>query len=415
MKAIKTGICTALAVLLMGAAFAVVPSGGDMVAASAAGETCSVKTYAPDKYDLVDYYQAGGNISETERLGFTTFAHAGLTTPLQGTNIQMDTQFMLLSKTATADGGDGIDGWVTYSFSATPAVEGNDKSYPYYGGGVSGYFLHITNYSSTNAPNCVEVQVVKCVDGVAEGNMLTSFFLDNAENVPLTLSLVKGEDNLYDLTFKNRGTETVLKTQSDLALDESLFVNELGQTFFSTAIYEAEGCDGNHHLHRGVSVASVQAYSQDITAANVTLDKDSYEVSDSGVRPTTTVTLGNKTLTAGLDYEVVYSNNTAVGTGKAILTFYGVYGGNVVEKEFTIVEEAQPENPGGTDETPSTPNDKPSDEKPSTSEDKPSNEKPASSDGAVGGGCFSTVGLGSGILALLTLGGSVALIRRKRK
>ncbi len=413
MKKITTGICTALAVLLVGATGAVTPNAAAADTSAENSVTCSVKTYIPDMYDLVDYYQASGNISQTEALGFTTFAHVGLVTPLQGTNIQMDTQFMLLSKTSTDNGGDGIDGWVTYSFSATPAVEGNDKTYPYYGGTTSGYFLHITNYSSTTAPNCVEVQVVKNVDGVTDGNMVTSFFLDNAQNIPITLTLIKGEDDLYDLTFKNRGTETVLKTVNDLALDESLFINELGQTFFSTAIYEAEGCDGNHHAHRGVSVASMQAYTQDITAANVTLDKASYEVSESGVRPTTTVTLGDKTLSAGLDYDVAYENNTAVGTGKAILTFYGTYGGNVVEKEFTIVEATESDETGDVSNSGSGETGDVSDE--TSDETSDVTDAPVDDGAAVGGGCFSTVGLGSGILALFTLGGSVALMRRKRK
>lgn len=167
----------------------------------------SAKTYVPDKFDTVDFYGGVGDIDPEEGDGFTTFAHAGMIVPLQGTNVQMTTQFKLLSKTATENGGDGIDGWVTYSFSSSPADISSDKSYPYHGGTTDGYFLHITNYSSSTAPNCVEIQFVKMQDGATE-NVVAPFFMDNALNVKLELSLEKQTDNTYTLKFATvEGTE----------------------------------------------------------------------------------------------------------------------------------------------------------------------------------------------------------------
>ena len=263
--------------------------------------------------------------------------------PLQGTNVQMTTQFKLLSKTATENGGDGIDGWVTYSFSSSPADISSDKSYPYHGGTTDGYFLHITNYSSSTAPNCVEIQFVKMQDGATE-NVVAPFFMDNALNVKLELSLEKQTDNTYTLKFATvEGTE--LKKVESLSLNDSLFINENGQTFFSTAIYEAEGCDGNHWEHRGIAIYSVQAYTRDITADDIILSQTSYEyVEGEKYEPDVTVTLDEVTLIKDVDYLVEYTNNQAVGTATAEITFVGAYAGNLVEKNFMIIQAEEPED-----------------------------------------------------------------------
>lgn len=303
----------------------------------------SAKTYVPDKFDTVDFYGGVGDIDPEEGDGFTTFAHAGMIVPLQGTNVQMTTQFKLLSKTATENGGDGIDGWVTYSFSSSPADISSDKSYPYHGGTTNGYFLHITNYSSSTAPNCVEVQFVKMQDGATE-NVVAPFFMDNALNVKLELSLEKQADNTYTLKFATvEGTE--LKKLESLSLNDSLFINENGQTFFSTAIYEAEGCDGNHWEHRGIAIYSVQAYTRDITADDIILSQTSYEyVEGEKYEPDVTVTLDEVTLIKDVDYLVEYTNNQAVGTATAEITFVGAYAGNLVEKNFMIIQAEEPED-----------------------------------------------------------------------
>mgnify|MGYP000881898525 CR=1 FL=1 len=233
-----------------------------------------------------------------------------------------------------------MDGWVTYSFSASPAQAGNDKSYPYFGGGGNGYFLHITNYSGTTAPNCVEVQVVKSVEGATE--TIRTFFLDNALNEKLDFSLAKGTDGKYSLTFAKASDDSVLKSETGLELDAALFINERGQTFLSTAIYE--GCDGNHWEHRGMAVFSMQAYTYDAASAEVTLSEDKYEFEEGKTyKPAVTVKVGTKTLAADEDYYVEYADNKAVGTGKAIVYFINEYAGNSsIEKAFVIEEKQAP-------------------------------------------------------------------------
>ena len=187
MRRLKNWMSAVLALTMT--AFAAAAATATVAGCAEEAPAMSAKTYVPEKVDLVDYYGGGGDVDGG---GFTTFAHAGLLVPFEGTKVEMETQFKLLSKKTVEEGGDNVDGWVTYSFSASPAQAGNDKSYPYFGGGGNGYFLHITNYSGTTAPNCVEVQVVKSVEGATE--TIRTFFLDNALNEKLDFSLAKGTD-----------------------------------------------------------------------------------------------------------------------------------------------------------------------------------------------------------------------------
>lgn len=306
---------------------------------SADGASYSDKNYVPDKADFVDYYVATGNIDPKDGGGVTTFAHAGLTVPLNGSAIEMNTLFTLYSKVSTEEGGDGIDGWVTYSFSATPAESTSDKTYPYHGGTKNGYFLHVNNVSKTTVPNCAMVEMWKLENGTTT-SVTNAFFVDGAVNVRIKLTLVEGSNGKYTLTFTRLSDNVELKKIEDLELDKSLFVNEKGQTFFSTAIYEGPGCDGQHWEHRGVSVYSVKAYTLDADSAVVTLEKDSYEFEQGTTyKPAVTVKIGNTTLEENVDYYLEYANNRAVGTATVKVYFIGEYAGNdAITKNFTIVE-----------------------------------------------------------------------------
>lgn len=372
-------------------------------AEEAEAPSLSVKTYVPDKYDAVDYYGGAGDIDPADGDGVTTFAHAGLVTPLEGLDVDFNTQFKLLSKNSVENGGDNVDGWVTYSFSAAPADISSDKTYPYYGGGGNGIFFHITNYSGSAAPNCVEVQVQQMVDG-APTAIVNSFFLDNALNTPVNFSLEQQDDATFTWTITRLSDNVVLKELTGLNIDSALFVNELGQTFVSTAVYEGGGCDGNHWEHRGVAWYSVQAYTYDITAEDVALSQESYEYEEGGTyTPDTTVTVNGTALTKDVDYMVEYENNTAVGTAKAKLTFFGVYGGNVVEKEFAITEKEVPTESASESEEPASASDAPA-------------TGDSASDGSVGDepatSCFGSVGLGV-VGVLLTLGGAVMFAKKR--
>ena len=344
-KFIKKLLST-LAVVALIAVVALGTNAGLSVSAEE-GTSLAEKQYVPDKFDFVDFYGAVGDIEKDKGDGVTTFAHTGLITPLNASNIKMNTSFKLLSKKGVAEGGDGVDGWLTYSFSKTPADISSDNTIPSYANSTDGLFFHITNYSGTTALNCVEVQVVQRINGIHA--TLETKFVDNAIDVRVSFSLTKGDDGKYTWTLKKMGTEDVVYTLGGLNLNEEAFVNEQGQTFFSTAIYEGPGCDGNHYEHRDLSVYSVTAFNENITADSVTLSESEYTYEE-GVKhsPTATVELNGNTLINGEDYEVEYLNNEAVGTATAKVVFHGLYGGNEVSKEYTIKEAEETDSSSGT-------------------------------------------------------------------
>ncbi len=336
MKRFKFGIYVVLAVMFATASVPIATgnvSVGDeacLVHAETTTErTYSTKDYVPVKADMVDYYNV---VSEATSGGVSTFAHAGLAVPLKGDAIEFNTQFKLLSTQSVADGGDATDSWLTYSFSSS-AAGATDSTFPYYGSAGYGYFLHITNVSKTNL-NCVEVQVVEKGDSTT---IIQKDYLDNAVGVPITISLKKAsDDSLYDLTFTRISDGSVLKTMSDLALTDSLFMSGTGQTYVSNAFYCA--CGGDCSSHRQVQFNSIKAHTKDISAEEVSLSQDVYDYTENTTyTPDVTVTLDGSVLDASSNYTVSYSNNDAVGTATATVKFIGSeYAGNVIEKNFTI-------------------------------------------------------------------------------
>lgn len=397
MKKLTKLACLLVGIMMFAAMFAVTPAFADEPA-----ETYSAKTYVPEAADFVNYWGGVGDLSEDDGDGIFTFAHAAFTVPMKGAEIKMNTLFKLLSKKSVADGGDGIDGWVTYSFSKQPGGNKEDNTFPYYSGAVDGIFLHITNYSGTTAPNCVEVQVVKRENGEF-APIVPTFFLDNAVNVPMTLSLVKAENGKYTLTFTKIADGTVLKKVEEIEINEALFVNEKGQTFFSTAIYEADGCDGQHWLHRGVAVFSAEVYTPDLTNAVITLEQTEYEFDETvtAYKPAVTVKFGEKTLENNVDYFVTYKNNKEIGTAEVIVAFIGEYAGNA-SKTVTF-EIKEKENSSSGDQSSDT-----GSSGTTTGETSGSpSDNPAEDDG----GCTGAAGI-SAIASVL--GMAVVLVAKKR-
>lgn len=340
MKKIKSLLTTGLLLVVLGLAAGNKSLPAQKVSAADVETTLSVKSYTPDKYDFHDYWGGVGDIDEG---GITTFAHASGLIPLKGDAIHMETSAFLLSKQAKDVGGDEVDGWLTYSFSSTVGG-GSDNSFPYNGGAVSGYFVHITNYSATATPNTVEIQFVKSVDGATE--TVISGFVDNLitntgtlanDEIVFSLDLKKVGDS-YTIKFTNLATEAVLIEVPGLPLDESLFINEKGQTFFSTAIYEGPGCDGNHWEHRGIRLYSFDAYTYDAAGVEVELDHDSFAYDGLAHLPEVSVKLNEKELVADVDYYIEGKGLTEVGEGKVVVNFIGDYAGNTaIEKAFNVL------------------------------------------------------------------------------
>ncbi len=75
---------------------------------------------------------------------------------------------------------------------------------------------------------------------------------------------------------------------------------------------------------------------KELNADNITAIADVTFTSEE-IKPVIEVKDGDTVLELGTDYDVVYQDNTNVGTAKAIVTFKGNYKGNA-EKEFTILK-----------------------------------------------------------------------------
>lgn len=313
------------------------------VKADANAVPLSVKNYVPDQYDFHDYWGGIGDIAPENGDGITSFAHITGLVPLKGDAIKMRTSLSLLSFNSIENGGDFVDGWITYSFSKAPGGSA-DNSFPYYAGQASGYFLHITNFSGTDYPNIVEVQFVKSDGGFS--NVVGSFFVDNLvtntgvkanPEIIFDLELVKSGDT-YDLSFTNVATEALIYKVEDVVLDESLFINDLGQTFFSSAMYEGAGCDGKHWEHRGVKVYNFDAYTYDASSVAVTLDHETFAYDGLAHKPEVTLSIGDTTLIKDVDYYVEGSSVTEIGEGSVQIYFIGNYAGNpMIERSFSVV------------------------------------------------------------------------------
>lgn len=73
----------------------------------------------------------------------------------------------------------------------------------------------------------------------------------------------------------------------------------------------------------------------DLSGCTVTLSAGRFVYTGEEIKPGVTVKLGGKTLTEGLEYSVVYKNNTEKGTGQVIVGGEGIYKGSVA-KTFVI-------------------------------------------------------------------------------
>ena len=81
----------------------------------------------------------------------------------------------------------------------------------------------------------------------------------------------------------------------------------------------------------------------DLSKCSVTLAADVAEYNGKAQTPSVTVKNGSKTLKAGTDYTVSYSNNKAVGTAKVTITGKGTYKGSVT-KTFRIANRIHAED-----------------------------------------------------------------------
>lgn len=99
---------------------------------------------------------------------------------------------------------------------------------------------------------------------------------------------------------------------------------------------KVESGDSNHTLS-GSTIATLTINHVALSGKNVALDGSSYPYTGAAIEPALAVTAGGKTLAKGTDYEVNFSNNTAVGTATVTVTGKGNYSGTVT-KTFEITK-----------------------------------------------------------------------------
>ncbi|MBQ9805384.1 MAG: hypothetical protein IJW49_02590 [Clostridia bacterium] len=131
----------------------------------------------------------------------------------------------------------------------------------------------------------------------------------------VTAGSVSGGTMVYSLTENGDFTETV----------------PTGTNAGSYTVYY-KAADGDTAESIDVTIAQ-----KDATDATVTLGEYDSIYSGTAKEPVPTVVVDGKTLVAGTDYDVSYSNNLYVGTATATVTFKGNYSGTA-SKTFEIIQ-----------------------------------------------------------------------------
>ena len=162
-------------------------------------------------------------------------------------------------------------------------------------------------------------------------------------------SIVKG-DGVSTLTVDYSGAETRTAggttwylSGSTVKLDLTSSLTGEGVVFRANGTDLTKDSDGKYVLtlpDDATTVIVTASIPQSISGATVTLAEDNFTFDNTAKEPAVnSVTLAGTTLTAGTDYAVSYEDNTAIGTGKVVITGKGNYVGTVT-KEFTIAPPA---------------------------------------------------------------------------
>ena len=106
-----------------------------------------------------------------------------------------------------------------------------------------------------------------------------------------------------------------------------------------TMVCTAGSAAEDYAVKNGINYTTTDApvVKTDISVCTITLSGSKFDYTGKEIKPTVTVKNGDKTLTAGTDYTVVYSNNVNAGTATVTITGAGNYKGTV-KKTFTIVK-----------------------------------------------------------------------------
>ena len=120
----------------------------------------------------------------------------------------------------------------------------------------------------------------------------------------------------------------------DLILNEEYTVEYKNNINAGYATYTVKAVKGSGY--KGEYTLSYRILPREITKAKITVPANC-ELKDGAAEPAVTITYGGKTLAEGTDYEVTYSDNTAVGTGSVVITGKGNFTDSFT-KTFEVIE-----------------------------------------------------------------------------
>ena len=189
---------------------------------------------------------------------------------------------------------------------------------------TAGYSVAYSN--NTNAGTAT---VTITGQGNYAGELTTNF---NIEKKTLTSDMIVLSNDEYVYNGGNQKPMVVLMDgETEMVLDTDYTLTNLGGTSVGTYDVIANG-KGNYN---GMAVKQFSIITKGIGAFEVSLSTEQVVYNGSEHRPTVTVKDGEKTLTAGSEYTVNYTDNVNVGTATVTVTGQGEYSGTTT-KTFII-------------------------------------------------------------------------------
>lgn len=120
----------------------------------------------------------------------------------------------------------------------------------------------------------------------------------------------------------------------DLVLNEDYTVEYKNNINIGYATYTVKAVKGSGF--KGEYTLSYRILPRKIADASIKVPAKC-ELKNGAAEPVITITYGGKTLVEGTDYEVAYSDNTAIGTGSAVITGKGNFAESIT-KTFEVIE-----------------------------------------------------------------------------
>ena len=273
-------------------------------------------------YTIVRY----GNDNMITPSGYTAFIEIG---PGTGSNFKGSNylDYLIVGKDISKATVTGINSSYTYSGSAfkpVPVVTLDGKVL------TSGTDYTVT-YGTNTSVGTGTGKVTITGNGIYGGSVSKTF---NITAIDISGATVSGVNTSYTYTG------SALKPVPVVTLNSKTLV--AGTDYTVTYDTNTSVGTGNGKVtitgkgnYRGTVSKSFDITAINLSSATVSGVSTSYAYTGSAYKPAPVVTLDGKTLVAGTDYTVSYTNNTNAGTATVVITGKGTYGGTI-NKSFTI-------------------------------------------------------------------------------